>query len=109
MNAQKFKNTGGFIRCESHLISDKVWFTVPSLCDILDEMELQESADKNAGFPKKIKQRKEAAVMFGECHMHMFMNGTNYKKAVELHRNGAVDEDIHQKFAESYKRYCPCE
>lgn len=41
--------------------------------------------------------------MFGECHMHIFMNGTNYKKAVELHRNGVVDADIHQKF-EQYQK-----
>lgn len=37
--------------------------------------------------------------MFGECHMHLFMNGTNYKKAVALHKNGVQDEDIRQKFA----------
>lgn len=41
--------------------------------------------------------------MFGECHMHIFMNGTNYKKAVELHKNGVQDEDIRQKFAQ-YQR-----
>lgn len=36
--------------------------------------------------------------MFGECHMHMFMDGKNYRKAVELHKNGVVDEDIRNKF-----------
>ena len=35
--------------------------------------------------------------MPGECHMHMFMDGRNYKKAVELHRHGVQDEDIHAK------------
>lgn len=42
--------------------------------------------------------------MFGECHMHIFMNGTNYRKAVDLHKNGVQDEDIRQKFAE-YQKY----
>lgn len=37
--------------------------------------------------------------MFGECHMHLFMNGTDYKKAVALHKNGVQDQDIRQKFA----------
>lgn len=41
--------------------------------------------------------------MFGECHMHIFMNGTNYRKAVELHKNGVQDEDIRQKFAHYQK------
>ena len=35
--------------------------------------------------------------MPGECHMHMFMDGRNYKKAVELHMHGVQDEDIHAK------------
>lgn len=37
--------------------------------------------------------------MFGECHMHIFMNGTDYKKAVQLHQDGVQDEDICRKFA----------
>lgn len=41
--------------------------------------------------------------MFGECHMHIFMNGTNYRKAVELHKNGVQDKDIRQKFAQYQK------
>ncbi len=28
--------------------------------------------------------------MFGECHAHLFMNGTNYRKAVDDHKNGAA-------------------
>lgn len=42
---------------------------------------------------------KRGTVMFGECHAHLFMNGTNYKKAVALHKNGVNDADIRQKFA----------
>lgn len=38
--------------------------------------------------------------MPGECHMHMFMDGRNYKKAVELHRQGVQDEDICTKLAQ---------
>lgn len=41
--------------------------------------------------------------MFGECHMHMFMNGVNFRQAVELHRNGVQDEDIRAKLAQ-YQR-----
>ena len=41
--------------------------------------------------------RKEAKHMFGECHMHMFMNGENYRRAVELHRNGVQEDDIRKK------------
>lgn len=40
--------------------------------------------------------------MPGECHMHMFMDGKNYKKAVELHRNGVQDWDIREKL-ETYR------
>ena len=38
--------------------------------------------------------------MFGECHMHIFMDGKNYKKAVAVHKNGVQDEDIRAKFKE---------
>lgn len=46
--------------------------------------------------------RKEGAFMFGECHMHMFMNGVNYREAVELHKNGVQETDIRKKL-EQYK------
>lgn len=32
--------------------------------------------------------------MFGECHAHLIMDGKNYRKAVELHRNGVNEEQI---------------
>lgn len=35
--------------------------------------------------------------MFGECHMHMFMDGVDYKKAVQLHKKEVQDDDIHRK------------
>lgn len=35
--------------------------------------------------------------MFGECHGHIFMNGTDYQKAVRQHRNGVDSEDVRQK------------
>lgn len=35
--------------------------------------------------------------MFGECHMHMFMDGVDYKKAVMLHKKEVQDDDIHRK------------
>ncbi len=35
--------------------------------------------------------------MPGECHMHMFMDGENYRRAVALHRGGVQDADIRSK------------
>lgn len=37
--------------------------------------------------------------MPGECHMHIFMNGRNYRKAVELHSHGVQDKDIREKLS----------
>ncbi len=37
--------------------------------------------------------------MYYECHMHMFMNGRNYREAVALHKNGVNEEDIRDHFA----------
>ena len=41
--------------------------------------------------------------MYRECHAHIFMNGQNYREAVNLHKNGPVEGDIRQKF-EEYRR-----
>lgn len=41
--------------------------------------------------------------MFGECHGHIFMNGTNYPKAVEMHRNGVNREDVREKL-DTYRK-----
>lgn len=35
--------------------------------------------------------------MFGECHMHMFMDGADYKKALQLHKTQVQETDIHKK------------
>lgn len=32
--------------------------------------------------------------MFGECHAHVIMDGANYRKAVDLHKNGVKEEVI---------------
>lgn len=42
--------------------------------------------------------------MHGECHMHMIMNGKNYRQAVELHRSGVQDWDIRRKM-ECYRQH----
>lgn len=36
--------------------------------------------------------------MFGECHAHVIMDGKNYRKAVDLHRDGVKDEVIRAHF-----------
>ncbi|MDO4337850.1 MAG: amidohydrolase family protein [Eubacteriales bacterium] len=41
--------------------------------------------------------------MFGECHAHVIMDGMNYRKAVDLHRDGVKDEVIRAHF-EAYKK-----
>ena len=37
--------------------------------------------------------------MLGECHAHVIMDGKNYKEAVALHKNGVVEQVIHDCFA----------
>lgn len=32
--------------------------------------------------------------MFGECHAHVIMDGVNYRKAVDIHKDGVKDEII---------------
>lgn len=32
--------------------------------------------------------------MFGECHAHVIMDGANYRKAIDLHKNGPDDQVI---------------
>ena len=34
--------------------------------------------------------------MFGECHAHVIMDGVNYRRAIELHRNGPDDNVIRE-------------
>lgn len=36
--------------------------------------------------------------MFGECHAHIFMDGVNYKEAVQRHQNGVDDCVIRRHF-----------
>ena len=36
--------------------------------------------------------------MFGENHAHIFMNGINYKAAVNRHKSGVDTEVIHEHF-----------
>ena len=40
--------------------------------------------------------------MFGECHAHIFLNGYDYRKAVETQKNGPQDELI---YATSNRRH----
>ncbi len=42
--------------------------------------------------------------MFGECHAHLFMNGRNYREAVNLHRGGVQEADIREKFRQYRER-----
>ena len=41
--------------------------------------------------------------MFGECHAHIIMDGLNYRKAVDIHKNG-VNDDVIRKHLESYQQ-----
>ena len=42
--------------------------------------------------------------MFGECHAHIFLNGYDYRKAVETQKNGPQDELIYAHLEEYRKR-----
>ena len=43
--------------------------------------------------------------MFGECHAHIFMNGTDYKKAAAMYRNGIDREEIREDIRQKLKIY----
>lgn len=43
------------------------------------------------------------AVMLGECHGHIIMDGKNYKEAIALHKNGVRDEVIHDCLAKYHQ------
>ncbi|MCD7867772.1 MAG: amidohydrolase family protein [Clostridiales bacterium] len=42
--------------------------------------------------------------MFGECHAHMIMDGKNYRRAVELHKDGVCESVIRQRLQAYQKR-----
>lgn len=42
--------------------------------------------------------------MFGECHAHLIIDAVNYKKAVQLHRNGVNEQAIRDKL-EAYRKF----
>ncbi len=42
--------------------------------------------------------------MFGECHAHIFMNGQNYREAVEQHKGHINQEQIRRWFQEYQKK-----
>lgn len=42
--------------------------------------------------------------MFGECHAHIALNGTDYSEAVRLHKNG-VDETAVRRTLETYRSH----
>ena len=42
--------------------------------------------------------------MFGECHAHIFLNGHDYRKAVETQKNGPQDALIRAHLEEYRKR-----
>lgn len=40
--------------------------------------------------------------MFGECHAHVIMDGANYRKAIDLHKNGP-DETVIREHLKAYQ------
>lgn len=45
--------------------------------------------------------------MLGDCHIHVIMDGKNYKEAVSMHRNGVAEEVIHACFSK-YREHGIC-
>lgn len=41
--------------------------------------------------------------MFGECHAHLFMNGSDYRRAVAVHRDGPEERTVRREL-EEYRR-----
>ena len=41
--------------------------------------------------------------MFGEAHAHLFMNGYDYRKAVETHK-GHIEERVLRGYLEEYRK-----
>ena len=41
--------------------------------------------------------------MFGEAHAHLFMNGYDYRKAVETHK-GHIEETVLRGYLEEYRK-----
>lgn len=52
---------------------------------------------------EKEQKQKDPPFLFGECHMHIFMNGVNYKEAVQAQEHG-VDESVIRANFEAYKK-----
>ncbi len=42
--------------------------------------------------------------MFGECHAHLIMDAVNYRKAVQIHKNGVNENAIRDKL-EAYRKF----
>ena len=42
--------------------------------------------------------------MFGECHAHLFMNGSDYRRAVAVHRDGPEERTVRRELEEYRKR-----
>ena len=66
------------------------------------------SNDSEGQAIKNMKQQLQRKAInqfpYGEAHMHIFMNGTDYKKAVADQKNGVCDWVIHAHLAEYRKR-----
>ena len=61
------------------------------------------SNDSEGQAIKNMKQQLQRKAInqfpYGEAHMHIFMNGTDYKKAVADQKNGVCDRVIHSHLA----------
>lgn len=55
-------------------------------------------------FRKKYLQDSETEekIMFGECHAHIIMDGVNYRRAIDMHKNGPDDKVI-RKHLKAYQ------
>lgn len=49
-------------------------------------------------------EEKQASFPFGECHMHIFMNGKDYHAAVQAQKNRVNEQVIREHFREYQKR-----
>lgn len=96
------KNGEGYIvryRADAFLGGSRQIFVDKTITRDLEDPELEASADAEAS--------SESGFLPGECHAHIFMDGIDYQKARELHRNGPDEKAIREHLAAYERRGIP--
>lgn len=60
--------------------------------------------DRKSAKGGRFLKRGNERIMFGECHAHLIMDALNYKKAVQIHKNGVNEQSVRDKL-EIYRKF----